>query len=194
VERELYTRKAAERAGVDVRSVMAGVTFQAPPPQAPQGVPTALNIVSKLFKWCIEEPSLLEEVDEARLEALDDPLVRQVFRRAVESWQEERALRPELLYEVDLPDSTRDLLVKCFVDEYRDPDEKRKAGFDMAWSRLERDQIRRRIAELEDAVKRLSKANDAAKIRELQKEMMRLQSAARTNPTTKGKVHVQEVN
>jgi DNA primase len=203
VERELYARKAAERAGVEVRSVMAGVTFQAAPKPAPADLDAQTNHLLGLFKACVEEPPLLGELDEVRLEVIDDPAVRQLFRRASETWREEHAVRPEVVYEVELPDALRDRFAHCFLEDARYPDETRRRAFDQCLAALSQQHLQRRINELQKQVEKLAREDataNSARIFAIQTELKRCReerhqhAEARTQPTSKGKVHVQEVH
>lgn len=202
VERELYGRRLAERAGVDARTVLAEVRYESVVARPTFGLDKYTTWALALFRVCVEEPALLGQLTEERLALISDPALRDLFHRAAAGVAAHGDLRPDIVAEASLPDGLRHRFVEAFFDEPQGSDEDRLNTFRALLGRLQKaawdaeyDQNRQRLARLNE-----HPAENWDAIRDLMARQTELRERVRVvneyldRVTRRGRAHAEEVH
>jgi len=156
VERELWAQKLAQRAGVRADDMLAQLKFQ------PKVVRLAAELSSEtkwaldLFRVCVQEPALLDQMTEDRLALIDDAGLRELFRLALEQWRERREVRPDVVEAAGVPEALCEKAMEAFFHAEESAGEARLEEFRGLLARLQRARWEAEEAEIKKEIKRLN--------------------------------------
>ena len=195
VERELYAQRLAERVGVEVGAVQGQISPVAPVIREREGLASERKIALDLFRVCVEDPSLLSEMSEARLTLIRDHTLHKLFRRAREIYDESERLPPEVVHDVGLEGDLKNRVIECFLEEPRTSGEVRWDQFGRLLGQLQYEEYKRQFSELQARLKRIGgDPEHASTMLEIQRRQQELLALMRTIENyRKGGVHVEEV-
>ncbi len=160
VERELWARRLAERAGVQADEMLATLRFQPKLVRPTFGRSKETKWSLDLFRVCVQEPALLEQLTDDRLALVDDEALRDLFRLAANDYRERGSVRPEIVQQDAIPENVRGELMTGFFAEDVSTGEARLDEFRMLLARLQRARFEGEEAALQAQIKQLDTARD----------------------------------
>lgn len=156
VERELWAQRLAERAGVQADDMIATLRFQPKVVPPPAEFSSETKWAIDLFRVCVQEPALLDQLTDDRLALLDDATLRELFRLAIEGWRARAEVRPEIVEASGTPEAWRERLMEAFFHADASAGEARLEEFRILLARLQRARWEAEEAEIRTEMKRLN--------------------------------------
>jgi len=158
VERELWAQRLAERAGVQADDMLAALKFQPKIERNTAEISNETKWAIDLFRVCVQEPALLDQLTDDRLDLLDDATLRELFRLAIEAWRTRGDVRPEVVEASGVPEAFRDRLMEAFFRADASAGEARLEEFRILLARLQRSRWQAEDADIQRELKRLRSA------------------------------------
>ena len=156
VERELWARRLAERAGVLADDMIAKLRFQAPVVKLTAELSSEAKWALDLFRVCVHEPPLLDQMTDDRLALLEGTGLSELFRLAIEGWRERGDVRPDVVAAAGVPEALVDKAMEAFFRADDSAGEARLEEFRALLARLQRARWETEEVEIKNEIKRLN--------------------------------------
>lgn len=202
VERELWARRLAERAGVQPDDMLAQLRFQPKVVKLPTELSNDVQRAIELFRVCVQEPALLDQLTDDRLVLLDDTGLRELFVLAIEAWRSAGDVRPDVIEAAGVPEGLRSKLMEAFFHDEATTGEARLEDFRRILAKLQRARWEAEEADIKKEIKRLgSESGDTsagqldllARLKEIRSRIQIVQQYL-DRLSRKERVHVEEVH
>lgn len=206
VERELYVQRLLDHAGLDRDHIQKWAknwsVEDAELLSGKASQPREQKWAIDLFRVCVDEPLLLEQLSEERLALIDMAPLRALFVAAAESAARHGRVKPEILSQENLPGELKHRLAECFMAESKDTESDRLSRFQALIGRLQKARWERDMDVIQTELKRLhghhdekwSEIKDLVARKQEIMERVRIVNDFLDRVSGKGSEHVQEVH